>query len=551
MKTKSNNQIRKFLYTIMLVGMILSLCLGMSGSPAARAQEAWTETPTETTAPTEIPTETLTPTETPTETLTLTETPTETTAPTQTPTESTAPTQTPTETTAPTQTPTETTAPTQTPTETTAPTQTPTETTAPTQTPTEAAAPGPNDYYTVNTVTLSDGTVIEEDIIKGPPVPPPGFEIERQAVSLPEPDTIAGINILTVPAFNWVFGCSAVSGAMIAGYYDRNGYPNIYTGPTNGGVMPLDNSSWPTWSDGYATYRYPSNPLTASKEGVDGRTTRGSIDDYWVKYVSIDLDPYITNGWTQHPWGDAIGDYMQTSQSAFKLIDGYTRFYDNWPPSAAPFTCDTMASLKLLDGTMGRKLFYEARGYTVTDCYNQKTDNKIPGGFSFGQFKAEIDAGRPVMLNLSGHTIVGVGYDDSSNSIYIHDTWDYKDHIMLWGGIYAGMTLEAVSIVNLQGVLPPAAPVLISPSGTIYDTHPPYSWNTSSGATAYRLAVWSNGSASYVIRTDVSTSYCSGGVCTYHPATTLAAGLYRFMVLAKNAAGSSPYSAWKYFTVSP
>ena len=179
-----------------------------------------------------------------------------------------------------------------------------------------------SEYYTVNAVTLSDGTVVEETIINGPPIPPPGFELERQAVSLPEPDSAAGTNILTVPAFNWVFGCSAVSGAMIAGYYDRAGWPNMYTGPTNGGVMPLNNSSWPTWSDGYTTY--PNCPLIASKNGVDGRTTRGSIDDYWVQYGSYASDPYITNGWTQHTWGTAIGDYMKTSQSDYGSTDGST-----------------------------------------------------------------------------------------------------------------------------------------------------------------------------------------------------------------------------------
>jgi len=62
-----------------------------------------------------------------------------------------------------------------------------------------------------------------------------GFEVQRQAVSMPEPDIAAGTNSLTVPAFNWVFGCSSVSGSMIAGYYDRNGWSNMYTGPTNGG----------------------------------------------------------------------------------------------------------------------------------------------------------------------------------------------------------------------------------------------------------------------------------------------------------------------------
>ncbi len=302
-------------------------------------------------------------------------------------------------------------------------------------------------YFTVNPVRLSDGTGIEQVIISGPPKPPPGFEFERQAVSLPQSNRAAGVNVLTVPAFNWVFGCSAVSGAMIAGYYDRSGWPNIYTGPTNGGVMPLNNSSWPTWSDGSRTY--PSCPLIASKNGVDGRTTRGSIDDYWVRYGSSTSDPYITGGWTQHTWGEAIGDYMKTSQSAYENTDGATVFY-SYTYLPDQLTCADMLGYGITkDGTQGRKLFYEARGYTVTDCYNQKTDNIVSGGFSFNQFKAEIDAGRPVMLNLAGHTIVGVGYDDSQQLVYLHDTWDYNTHAMTWGSSYSGMQLLSVSIVNL------------------------------------------------------------------------------------------------------
>ena len=331
------------------------------------------------------------------------------------------------------------------------------------------AAGAQKPYYTVNAVTASDGTLIDEVIINGPPAPPPGFDIQRQAVSLPKPDSAAGINILTVPAFNWVFGCSAVSAAMIAGYYDQTVFPNMYTGPTNGGIMPMNNSSWPTWSDGFATY--PNCPLVASKNGVDGRATRGSIDDYWVKYNSAAHDPYITNSWTQHTWGDAIGDYMKTSQSAIGNVDGSTMFY-TWsgsgPSSAAPLTCDDMVTYDIhtQDGTYGRKLFYEARGYTVTDCYNQKTDNTIAGGFSFAQLKAEIDAGRPVMLNLEGHTVVAVGYDDSSNQVYIHDTWDYVNHTMTWGGSYSGMALQSVSIVNLY--TSPPAPGTVTPSYTAY-----------------------------------------------------------------------------------
>ncbi len=304
-------------------------------------------------------------------------------------------------------------------------------------------------YFMTRAVNAADGTSLEESVIIGPPVPPPGYDLERSAVALPEPNQAMGVNTLTVPAYAWTFGCSATSGAMIAAYYDRNGFPSMYTGPTNGGVMPLDSSSWGTWTDG-ASATYAQCPLAASRNGLDGRVTRGSIDDYWVAYNSSASDPYITNAWTQHPWGDAIGDYMYTSQSAYGNTDGSTSFW-NYTSSASPLPCSAMPGYSITnDGTYGRQLFYRTKGYTVTDCYNQRTDNTVSGGFSFAQFQAEIDAGRPVMLNLAGHTIVGIGYDTSTSTVYLHDTWDYLTHTMTWGGSYSGMGLLSVSIVNLQ-----------------------------------------------------------------------------------------------------
>ena len=308
-----------------------------------------------------------------------------------------------------------------------------------------------NEYFSTQSITYSDGTILERSIINGPPKPPPGHL--RSTVSLPEPIPEMGINTLIVPAFTWVFGCSAVSAAMIAGYYDLNGFPDIYTGPTNGGEIPLtEDPTWGSWTDSVGDV-YPNNPLIASHQGLDGRGIFGSIDDYWVSYLSNKSDPYITGNWTQHK-GDAVGDFMKTSQSAYGNVDGSTSFYLN--NSATPLSCDVMESSGIADedGTYGRKLFYEDKGYKVTDCYTQLTDNKRRGGFSFAQYKAEIDAGRPVLLNLQGHSVVGVGYDDSSRTVYIHDTWDNSDHTMPWGGKYSGMALWGVSIVNLEESTP-------------------------------------------------------------------------------------------------
>lgn len=301
-------------------------------------------------------------------------------------------------------------------------------------------------YLTIIHTTLEDGTQEEGYVINGPSHPLEEFAEEYAASTIG--GTVDG-TLPSFPAFTWVFGCSAVSAAMIAAYYDRGSYPNMYSGATNGGVMPLTDASWTTWSDGYETY--PNNPLIASHKDVDGRTTKGSIDDYWVKYNSTTSDPYITGGWTQHTWGSAIGDYMKTSQSAYGNADGSTVFW-NYTSSPDPYNCTNMiANGHSEDGTVGRKLFYEARGYTVTDCYNQKTDNN-GGGFTLANFQAEINAGHPVLLNLYGHSVVGYGY--SGSTIYIRDTWDTNTHTMTWGGSYESMGLRSVSIVHLAAPAP-------------------------------------------------------------------------------------------------
>ena len=311
---------------------------------------------------------------------------------------------------------------------------------------------GQTDKYLVETIFLPDGRIIEGRILPGPPTPPEGFE--RASVILPEPNLAAGINALTVPAFSWSFGCTATSAAMIAGYYDRTGYSNMYTGPTNGGVMPMDNSSWSDWVDSHGDTRHQC-PLSATHLGLDGRATKGHVDDYWIYYDQPGPDPWVGN-WTEHTYGDCTGDFMKTNQwfaSEGFNTDGATTYY--YFTDGSPLYASDIESYSLdpYDGPYGFKLFYESRGYTVTNMYNQliKGQGSNPAlGFTYAQYCSEIDAGRPVMIHLAGHTIVGVGYDDSSNLVYVHDTWDYSTYTMTWGSTYSGMQHIAVSIVSLE-----------------------------------------------------------------------------------------------------
>jgi len=407
-------------------------------------------------------------------------------------------------------------------------------------------------YYSIEHLTAPDGTQLTGSIINGPPHPLPEFQAEREAsMTTIEPEGL----IANFPSYDWVFGCSAVSGAMIAAWYDRGSYPNLYTGPTAGGVMPLTDTSWSTWSDGSVTY--PNNPLIASHNGVDGRTIKGSIDDYWVSYGSTTPDPYIAGSWTQHAWGDAIGDYMKTSQSAYFNTDGSTGFYDYDNTSPDKLTCADMEFYDIdhLDGTYGRKLFYEARGYTVTDCYNQKTDNNF-GGFTLANFQAEIDAGHPVLLNLAGHSIVGYGYNGST--IYIRDTWDNDpthNYTMTWGGSYDGMVLLSVSVVNLEPVqgttyslflplitkastTPPPAPTGISASDGTFTDRVQVSWSASTGATYYQVFRHTSNDSSSAI--SLSSSHPSS---PYDDTSAVAGTTYYYWIKACNSGGCSSYSA--------
>lgn len=304
-------------------------------------------------------------------------------------------------------------------------------------------------YYSYFETTLPDGTPITANIISGPAKPPLG-RIPLSFPPIPE-NTTTGI-IPDFPSYSWVFGCSAVSGAMIAAYYDHKEYTNMYAGATNGGLYPLTDSGFGSWTDG-AGQTYPNNPLVASKQSVDGLAVRGSIDDYWVSFGSNAPDPYLSGGWAEHTTKTAIGDWMGTSQSAKTNTDGATTFY-SYLNSASQLSCDALAGYNPPDGNRGRREFYASRGYTATDCYNQMTDNTITGGFSFANYKAEIDAGHPVLINLQGHSIVGYGYADPDR-VYIRDTWSSntaENRYMTWGGSYQEMAMQSVSILHLQAV---------------------------------------------------------------------------------------------------
>ncbi|KAF0195202.1 MAG: hypothetical protein FD166_3063 [Bacteroidetes bacterium] len=380
-------------------------------------------------------------------------------------------------------------------------------------------------YITGRTYDESGREIIR---VTTPVKPPAGYRAPEATLSG------SAVVLANVPAFSWSFGCSPTAASMGAGFYDNSGYPSAYTGPTNGGVMPMNNSSWGSTVINGETRDLC--PLSATMLNLDGRTNRGHVDDYWTLYNSPDPDPYIINGWAQHTHGDCLADYMGTNQSAVGSSDGSTTFY--YYGDGSPIYDYSGSEPSGRDGCHGMRLFYESRGITVVQNYTQliygNGGNTL--GFTFAQYMNEIDNGRPVLIQVSGHTMLGYGYDETGSIVYLHDTWDYLDHSMVWGGEYAGMAQWGVTVLQLYAAsAPPIANFSGNPSSILTGESVTFSDISAGNPTSWQWT-FEGGTP--------SASSLENPVVTYNSPGTFAVTL-----VATNANGSDTETKPGYITV--
>jgi len=240
------------------------------------------------------------------------------------------------------------------------------------------------------------------------------------------------------PDYNWWYGCSPTAAGMIMAYYDRNGYENLVPDST----APLSN---------YAADREYVNPDAAVNQII--ASTGHQHDFYSARDLpdpAIPTYPYNTGGeWTSVGYGrsnddvysgrafDCLADFMGTSQDNLGTYmkdgvpmtvsnpNGSTWFwyYDNGTPLHHSTLLSYGPGYWNTDGMYGLGEYVTSRGYEVSDLYTQLTSNKVADGFTFTDYKAEIDAGRVVMLHLDDHSIFGYGYDAATGTILFHDGW--------------------------------------------------------------------------------------------------------------------------------
>lgn len=218
----------------------------------------------------------------------------------------------------------------------------------------------------------------------------------------------AAVNVYLadVPDYEFHVGCFGTATGNLMGYWDRNGLPNFYTGPSGYGVAPLTSLG----------HNYGIRSLWASQAGIDGRPgdKPGHVDDYYAGYGSTDDDPHVTLGRAEHE-PDCLGDFIGLNQKKWKglngecdgNIDNYSFVYwDSSGEQRINYAPGPEAGLPARDIQSGLRAWTKYRGYAA-DVFTQLSDFNpaVPfgKGFSFEDLKAEIDGGYPVLMFLQDY----------------------------------------------------------------------------------------------------------------------------------------------------
>jgi len=259
----------------------------------------------------------------------------------------------------------------------------------------------------------------------------------------------AGGNLANTGDYAWWYGCSPTAAGMMMGYYDRNGYGNLVPG----GVAESE------------TYVGPPTGWGALANNTIA--SQGHVTDFYSGGYGASGDDL------PGPWHsfNCLADFMGTSQDACGNWNGSTLFW--WWTSGAPFTEANALATGVWSscGMYGIGEYVDYAGYDTAVLYNQL----LPGvaddiwggqpnvlGFTLEQYQAEIDAGRPVLIHIDGHTMLGYGYVGGTNNINVYDTWTLGGGTMTWGGMYASHLHYGVTVMT---VIPAPGAILLGGLG--------------------------------------------------------------------------------------
>ena len=227
----------------------------------------------------------------------------------------------------------------------------------------------------------------------------------------------------TMPQAEYMYGCVATSLGMLLGYYDSYGYTvgDITYDMSNliPGTISVDSRG----SDGKSIYdmKDPSKlALFIASEGYVERFYNKSPSEE-LPYTYINGDP--AQGLNVSAW-DSLADYHGTGQYWRGNGDLSTMHYyctlDWLNTTRQTYSIDGRAiPVKFVDFKYGLSLYVGSRGYALdgelTESFEIDGNN---GDFTFSDFMAEIDAGRPVLLSTRAAIQVDGDMQDARGNIF-------------------------------------------------------------------------------------------------------------------------------------
>ncbi|MBR4254113.1 MAG: hypothetical protein IKQ16_03395 [Lentisphaeria bacterium] len=266
---------------------------------------------------------------------------------------------------------------------------------------------------------------------------------------------------LVVPEAEYMYGCTPTAVAMVLGYYDLYGY----RGADLSNMIEGDVDSKSRGTDGNA---YNMNAFdtvlgraTATESFVSRFHSRGGKETtpaQELKYsFKSDNKTIDTSNW------DCIADYLGTGQywrgnDNLSTTISYSSLEDIFKnASYLEITAgSTTRNVRHVDTTMlyGLDLYVQSRGYAldyeITGTY---VVDVAGGSFTFADYMNEIDSGRPVMVSISGHSMVGYGYNAGTQEIIFDDCY-VSGRRMQWGGTYrfdkVDRPLQAITVIGIN-----------------------------------------------------------------------------------------------------
>ena len=311
-----------------------------------------------------------------------------------------------------------------------------------------------------------------------------------------------------LPEAEYMYGCTPTAAAMILGYYDLYGYRGMDLGDLIEGDVDLKSRA----TDGNAYNMNEFDSVLGKAIATEDFIYRFHARDGRETTPKQELAYAFTSGTTMNTeiW-NCLADYLGTGQ--------YWRNNANLSTTVAYcsleklYTYDHTITIKCgsttkkvpyIETTMlyGLDLYVQSRGYALdSEITGTFLTDTAGGSFTFADYMREIDAGRPVLISIEGHSMTGYGYNAGTREIIFDDCYK-SGRRMVWDGTYrfgdTDRKLQSITVIAINtggdidlalGDLPGDAGKLIVAAETDAAETPEYCFE---GSTVYLTCIVSN-----------------------------------------------------------